>query len=172
MQELDSESGFGTGVLGTEKKKAFAILIENKLSQNSIMILNEVKFKTLNFKKSKADIYLCLYENDKGLPGKIVENGQILLHVAVKKATTNLNLSSLNIKIPTIGYFIGFEWILSKENEISGAFKTSNPPYNPTIEGVAGEDVNLYVFDGETWKKEKDEFVSALKLDITYLTKK
>jgi len=80
-----------------------------------------------------------------------------------------VDLSKRNIKVPQNGYFIGFEWVLSKENEMKGNVNTSNLPYNPTISSYTGKTVNLSTKRKE-WRKEPDaSLVAGLALDISYL---
>lgn len=155
-----------TGVLGAENKKAFAIFINEKSLAHSPEIFSKVQFETMNFDGKKSTVFLCIYENDNGLPGKILDEAKIIIEIPIKNTEIVADLSPLKIKVPTNGYFIGFEWILSKKNMINGSGNAPTKAYNPAITGVQNE--NLFVFD-ENWKKEKDQLASSLKIDVDYL---
>lgn len=156
------------GVVGNQDHSAFAVFVDNNLIKDSTAIFNKVTFETLNFNGKKSTVYLCLYENNRGLPGKIIDQAKILVEIPAKRTKITADLSGLKIKVPKNGYFIGFEWILIKENIITGVRDTKDPPYNPTIGGISGEHLNLYVFN-KTWQKESKQLVSSLKLELSYL---
>lgn len=159
----------GTGVLGTKNRNAYAIFIDEKSPTNNPEIFYKVSFETMNFNDKKSSVYLCIYENNNGLPGKIIDKAKIFIEIPTKLTEIIADLSSLNIQVPTNGYFVGFEWILSKENEIKGVTKTSNPPYNPTIDGIISGETNLFVHE-KKWQKASVEFNTSLKLDISILS--
>lgn len=158
----------GMGVIGSEDRKAFASFIEGSADkmQNNFY---SIKFKSINFSKKPAQIYLCIYEDDNGLPGNIIVKGKILISVPAKQNIVSVDLSHLNIEVPRKGYFVGFEWILNKKNKISGNTKNSIYPYNPTISGITGKDVNLYIYDGQWKKSQNSEIVTGIALDIVEL---
>ncbi|KIA89350.1 hypothetical protein [Kaistella jeonii] len=163
-----TEPSLGTGVLGMQTKKAFAIFIDQNSKDHSPEIFNKVQFESMNFDGKKSTIFLCIYEDENGLPGKILNQAKILIETPSKKTTVIANLSSLKIKVPTNAYFIGFEWILSKENIINGAQNAGAKPYNPAISGIQIEKPNLYFFD-KKWQKDKELLSSSLKIDVDYV---
>ena len=110
----------------------------------------------------------CIYENENGLPGKILDHAKIILEIPIKNNKIIADLSSLKIKVPTNGYFIGFEWIYSKENIINGTQTDGPKPYNPAISGIQIEKPNLFFFD-RNWQKDKEQLSSSLKIDVDYL---
>lgn len=159
----------GIGVMGSDNRKAFASFIENNWTEESQRYFNSIKFMSTNFGKKTAEIYLCIYENNNGLPGKIIESGKILITVPSKNNIVTADLSKLQLQVPRNGYFIGFEWILSKENRISGNTPTLNFPYNPTISGFTAKAINLYSYEGKWRKQEDSNLVAGLALEISYL---
>ena len=164
-----TEPAAGTGVLGMQTKKAFAILIDQNSTDHSPEIFNKVQFETMNFDGKKSTIFLCIYENENGLPGKILDNAKIIIETPIKKNKIIADLSPLKIKVPTNAYFIGFEWILSKENIINGVQNAGAKPYNPAISGIQIEKPNLYFFD-KKWQKDKELLSSSLKIAIDYVS--
>lgn len=164
-----TEPAVGTGVLGMQTKKAFAILIDQNSTDHSSEIFSKIQFETMNFDAKKSTVFLCIYENENGLPGKILKQAKILIETPIKKNKIIADLSSLKIKVPTNAYFIGFEWILSKENIINGAKNADPKPYNPAISGIQIEKPNLYFFD-KKWQKDKELLSSSLKIAIDYIS--
>lgn len=159
----------GVGVIGSNDRQAYATFFESNSTEKSQPYFHQIKFKSINFSKKPSEIYLCIYENDNALPGKLLDEAKYLVTIPTRKVLVTADLSKLNIKVPEEGYFIGFEWVLSKENEMKGNVKTTNLPYNPTISGYTGKTVNLYT-KSKKWRKEPDaSLVAGLALDISYL---
>lgn len=159
----------GIGVLGMKTKKAFAVYINPNSPNNLPEIINKVQFQTLNFGRTKSTVFLCIYENESGLPGKIIDKAKILLKIPAKKNNIIADLSSLKIEVPAEGYFISFEWILVKENIVDGA-QTDEKPYNPTILGTSNTEENLFTLD-KKWGKANGEFITTINLEVSYLPK-
>ena len=158
----------GVGVIGSNDRQAYATFFESNITEKSQPYFHQIKFKSINFSKKPSEIYLCIYENSDGLPGKIVDHGKFLINIPPKNTFITTDLSKLKLKVPEDGYFIGFEWILNKENELKGNIKTQNPPYTPSIAGFTAAKVNLYS-RSETWRKEPDNIlIAGLDLEITY----
>lgn len=160
----------GVGVLGTQTEKAVAIHIDEILEDSLPQIFHTVKFETFSLNSKKSTIFLCIYENENGLPGKIIDQGKILIEIPSRKTEIIADLSSLKIQVPNKGYFIGFEWILSKKHKINSTSNTSQKPYNPAVSGIVNEDENLFTLD-QIWGKSERGLVSTLNLEITYLPK-
>ena len=158
-----------SGVLGMQSKKAFAIFVNESLPADSIIIFSQVNFGTLNFGHKKSKIYLCIYENNNGLPGKILNSAKILVNIPRKKTDIIVDISKRKIPVPKSGYFVGLEWLIQKENIIYGEVKTQKPPYNPAILGLANGKYELYVLN-ENWQKAEEILISSLKLEISYLS--
>lgn len=158
----------GTGVVGMQTIKAFAIFIEQESTDHSPEIFNKVQFEAMNFDGKKSTVFLCIYENENGLPGKILDHAKIILEIPIKNNKIIADLSSLKIKVPTNGYFIGFEWIHSKKNIINGTQTDGPKPYNPAISGIQIEKPNLFFFD-RNWQKDNEQLSSSLKIDVDYL---
>ena len=159
----------GIGVIGSNDKQAYATFFASNITEKSQPYFHQIKFKSINFSKKPSEIYLCIYENDNGLPGKLLDEAKYLVYIPTRKALVTVDLSKRNIKVPQNGYFIGFEWVLSNEDEMKGNVKTPNLPYNPTISSYTGKTVNLYTKRTE-WRKEPDaSLVAGLALDISYL---
>ncbi|MGZ5273239.1 MAG: hypothetical protein ACXWCA_02870 [Kaistella sp.] len=156
------------GVMGSDSKQAFATYIEGDSSDKKQRYYQTIKFQSTNFQKKSAPIYLCIYENENGLPGKLIDKAKILLHIPSKKNRISVDLSQKLIPVPHNGYFVGFEWIRSKENKINGNAATEDSPYNPTISGFTANNINLYSYHGK-WQKEADShLVAGLELEIIY----
>ena len=156
------------GVIGSKGRQAFAAFVEIDDTDRIQKYFHYIKFKSFNFNSKPSVIYLCIYENSDGLPGKIVDHGKFLINIPPKNTFITADLSKLKLKVPEDGYFIGFEWILNKENELKGNIKTQNPPYTPSIAGFTAAKVNLYT-RSETWRKEPDNIlIAGLDLEITY----
>ena len=156
------------GVIGSKGRQAFAAFVEIDDTDRIKKYFHYIKFKSFNFNRKPSVIYLCIYENSDGLPGKIVDHGKFLINIPPKNTFITADLSKLKLKVPEDGYFIGFEWILNKENELKGNIKTQNPPYTPSIAGFTAAKVNLYS-RSETWRKEPDNIlIAGLDLEITY----
>lgn len=161
----------GIGVMGSDHKPAFATYILRDSSDEKQRYFRTIKFKSANFKKKSAPIYLCIYENNNGLPGKIIDQAKILLSIPSNKNIVNVDLSQKLISVPRSGYFVGFEWVLSKGNKIKGNSPTENSPYNPTISGFSANTMNLYSYHGK-WQKEADShLIAGLELEIIYSDK-
>ena len=159
----------GIGVIGSNERRAYATFVESNITEKRQTYFHQIRFKSINFSKKPSEIYLCIYENDNGFPGKILDDAKYLISIPARKTLVTADLSTLKIKVPAHGYFIGFEWVLSKGNEIKGNVKTPNLPFNPTISGYTGKTVNLYTKRKE-WSKEPDaSLVAGLALDISYL---
>jgi hypothetical protein len=156
------------GVLGMENKKAFAIFVNETLPNNSKLYFNTIQFETTNFNKNNSKIFLCLYENKSGIPGELLKNGKILVHVPLKKTNITADLSELKLNVPADGYFIGFEWVLSEKNKIYGAAETTNYPYNPAIKGLSKGKYEMFVFK-QKWETAENNLVSSLYFEVTYL---
>ena len=158
----------GIGVIGSNDRRAYATFVESNTTEKGQTYFHHIRFKSINFSKKPSEIYLCIYENSDGLPGKIVDHGKFLINIPPKNTFITADLSKLKLKVPEDGYFIGFEWILNKENELKGNIKTQNPPYTPSIAGFTAAKVNLYS-RSETWRKEPDNIlIAGLDLEITY----
>ncbi|WP_332024039.1 hypothetical protein [Kaistella sp.] len=162
-------SDYGIGVIGSNERRAYATFVESNITEKSQTFFHQIRFKSINFSKKPSEIYLCIYENDNGFPGKLLDEAKYLVTIPTLKTLITADLSKLNFKVPENGYFIGFEWVLSKENEIKGNVKTPNLPFNPTISGYTGKTANLYT-KRKKWRKEPDaSLVAGLALDISYL---
>ena len=165
-QSNAKSSGEG-GVLGMENKRAYAIFVNETLPHDSVLFFSKVHFETLNFKQKNSKIFLCIYENISGKPGKIIDNAKIIVKVPTKKTDIIADISKLKIQVPRNGYFIGFEWVLSSDNVIMGETKRHVNPYNPVITGLAKGKYELFVLD-ESWRKAEEALVSSLKLEVFY----
>jgi hypothetical protein len=164
------EKSLGIGVLGMQTKKAFVIFIDEKSIKNSPVIFNKVQFESINFNGKKSVAFLCIYENNKGLPGNIINKAKISVPIPPKKTEIIADLSQLKISVPKNGYFIGFEWILTKENLINGVKNPTEKPYNPTIVGIQNDKLNLFSLN-KNWQKEESQLVNSLNINISYLPK-
>lgn len=102
------------------------------------------------------------------MPGEILEGAKFLVNIPAHKSFVTADLSKLKIKVPENGYFVGFEWVLSKENEMKGKISAAKLPYNPTISGFTDNKVNLYSRRKE-WRRQQDsDLVAGLALEISY----
>ena len=167
--EIKKDQHNTIGVIGSAGRQAYATFIENNGPEKNQQYFQHIKFTSTNLGKKPSEIYLCIYENNNGLPGNIIDGAKFLVRIPALTTFIIADLSQLKIKVPVDGYFLGFEWLLEQENEIKGNTSTSNLPYNPTIKGYTGNKVNLYSKHKE-WRKESDtNFVAGLALEISYI---
>ena len=83
----------GTGVVGMQTIKAFAIFIEQESTDHSPEIFNKVQFEAMNFDGKKSTVFLCIYENENGLPGKILDHAKIIIEIPIKNNKIIADLS-------------------------------------------------------------------------------
>ncbi|MCP2037455.1 hypothetical protein [Chryseobacterium sp. HSC-36S06] len=161
-------SDVGIGVMGSFDKQAYATFVGSNVAEKNQQYFHYIKFKSINFTENSSQIYLCIYKNNRGLPGEILEGAKFLVNIPAHKSFVTADLSKLKIKVPENGYFVGFEWVLSKENEMKGKISAAKLPYNPTISGFTDNKVNLYSRRKE-WRRQQDsDLVAGLALEISY----
>ena len=167
--EKNDEDSSDVGILGIDNKRSFVIFVKEKAEDNKELLFDKIIFETSNLGKKKAKLYLVIYENKDSLPGKLLESSKTMVNAPVGKKKIIVDLSTLQLIVPKAGYFVGFEWIISEDNKITGTPDISNLPYNPAVTAVINTLPNLFVLD-QKWTPAKETLATSLNLQIHYFS--
>ena len=89
----------GVGVIGSNDRQAYATFVESNTTEKGQTYFHHIRFKSINFSKKPSEIYLCIYENDNGFPGKILDDAKYLISIPARKTLVTADLSTLKIKV-------------------------------------------------------------------------
>lgn len=103
-----------------EQPEMCARFIPYKAEYNSTPYINKITFLPTSHSKNIFFNVRLLKVNEDGTPGESLHNENILVKVKRKRKHKKVtaNLSKLNIKIPTEGFFVVVEWLILDENRV------------------------------------------------------
>lgn len=137
----------------------FAKYFKNDVPNKNIKYIDKVIVFT---KSNVADATFKLRlikPNENGEPGSDLITEPIIVHVKRGNKKNTVDLLQYNVKIPKEGIFIGFEWILSDNNQIKAFnfFKDeevfSDYKYAPDLVCNEVKKSNAYRYIAGEWKK-------------------